>query len=225
MATRKQKYYVVWQGKAPGVYDTWDDCRAQVIGAAGARYKGFATMEEAQEAFRQGPPPIVRSPKTVTKSTRKDLPENPPDWRNDTVLPLPAEVCAAAIAVDAACSGNPGMMEYQGICLKTGQQLFHYGPVFGTNNIGEFLAIIHALAYLERQGDSTTIVYSDSRNAMLWTTAGKCSTRLALSDKTRPLFDIIARAENWLRLHPHHNEVRKWKTDLWGEIPADFGRK
>ena len=69
------------------------------------------------------------------------MPVNPPSWRNDTVLPLPNEVIANAWAVDAACSGNPGPMEYQCIDLQTGAQVFHYGPIHGTNNIGEFLAI------------------------------------------------------------------------------------
>ena len=74
------------------------------------------------------------------------MPVNPPSWRNDTVLPLPNEVIANAWAVDAACSGNPGPMEYQCIDLQTGAQVFHYGPIHGTNNIGEFLAIVHARA-------------------------------------------------------------------------------
>ena len=49
---------------------------------------------------------------------------------------------ASAWAVDAACSGNPGPMEYRGIDLATGAEIFHFGPVHGTNNIGEFLAIV-----------------------------------------------------------------------------------
>lgn len=76
---------------------------------------------------------------------------NPPSWRTDTVLPLPNEVRADAWAVDAACSGNPGPMEYRGIDLATGAMLFHFGPMKGTNNIGEFLAIVHALALMEKQ--------------------------------------------------------------------------
>ncbi|MBR1889752.1 MAG: ribonuclease H family protein [Alloprevotella sp.] len=225
MSKSRQRYYVVWQGRETGVFDTWDACRAQVIGAEGARYKSFATRDEAEEAFRQGPPPMSARKAPVARKQKDNLPADPPSWRNDTVLPLPNEVVAQAIAVDAACSGNPGKMEYQGICLQTGAQLFHYGPVFGTNNIGEFLAIVHALAHLAQKGDKQTIVYSDSRNAMLWIKAGRCRTKLASTEKTAELFDVIARAEKWLAMHPEHNEVRKWQTDLWGEIPADFGRK
>ena len=94
--------------------------------------------------------------------------QNPPDYRHDTVLPLPMEVTANAWAVDAACSGNPGPMEYQAIDLATGAQVFHFGPVHGTNNIGEFLAIVHALALLDKQGVTGKTIYSDSHNAILW---------------------------------------------------------
>lgn len=80
--------------------------------------------------------------------------QNPPDYRNDTVLPLPLEVTADAWAVDAACSGNPGPMEYQAIDLATGARVFHFGPMKGTNNIGEFLAIVHALALMQQQGQT-----------------------------------------------------------------------
>ena len=124
---------------------------------------------------------------------------NPPSYRNDTVLPLPMEVRADAIAVDAACSGNPGRMEYRGIDLATGQQVFRFGPVYGTNNIGEFLAIVHALALMERAGVSKA-VYSDSYNAILWVSKGKCKTKLERTPRTEQLFGIIARAEHWLAI-------------------------
>ena len=150
---------------------------------------------------------------------------NPPDYRHDTVLPLPLEVSANAVAVDAACSGNPGPMEYQGIDLATGAVAFKFGPMHGTNNIGEFLAIVHALALIEKNKEQGKIVYSDSYNAILWVKKMQCKTKLERNEKTAPLFDIIARAESWLRAHPQHAEVRKWKTAQWGEVPADFGRK
>ena len=135
---------------------------------------------------------------------------NPPDWRNDTVLPLPPEVKANAWAVDAACSGNPGPMEYQAIDLQTGAQVFHFGPMQGTNNIGEFLAIVHALALCAKTGQ---------------TNKKQCKTKLARNPQTEPLFQIIARAEAWLRTHPLRTPIIKWETKKWGEVPADFGRK
>lgn len=188
-----KKYYVVWQGTTPGIYTTWEECRAQVHGVAGAAYKSFPTEAEAQAAFAAPPPSIIAKESNDEESAVgaladntsisaakmpsarqcADLPPNPPSDRHDTVLPLPPEVTANAIAVDAACSGNPGPMEYRGVDLATGATIFHFGPVHGTNNIGEFLAIVHALALLKQQGISKT-VYSDSRNALLWIKARKC---------------------------------------------------
>lgn len=150
---------------------------------------------------------------------------SPPDYRNDTVLPLPMEVKANAWAVDAACSGNPGPMEYRCIDLATGTQVFHYGPVHGTNNIGEFLAIVHALALMEKQGIKDKVIYSDSHNAILWIKKKHCKTTLERNQKTEKLYEVIARAETWLRGHSVNTTIIKWETSKWGEIPADFGRK
>ena len=243
----KKKFYVVWRGNVPGIYTDWETCCAQVLHFPAARYKAFATQAEAEAAFAAGVPevkagsegtaatPKAKASSTPTKArkaakprqrgTSAALPPNPPSWRHDTVLPLPQGVEAQAIAVDAACSGNPGAMEYRGVCLTTGATLFHYGPVYGTNNIGEFLAIVHALALLKQQGITRT-VYSDSRNAMLWVKARKCRTRLARTPRTEPLFQLIARAENWLATHQWDDiPLLKWNTRAWGEVPADFGRK
>ncbi len=150
--------------------------------------------------------------------------QNPPDYRHDTVLPLPMEVEANAIAVDAACSGNPGPMEYRGVDLRTGQQIFHFGPISGTNNIGEFLAIVHALALLKKAGSDMTI-YSDSVSGMAWVRNRKAKTTLPMTPENARLYEIIQRAETWLRTNSYTNKIIKWDTERWGEIPADFGRK
>lgn len=129
-----------------------------------------------------------------------------------------------ALCVDAGCSGNPGNMEYQGVHLPSGKRIFHYGPVWGTNNIGEFLAIVHALALLKQRGMTMT-VYSDSNTAQTWVRNKHCKTTLPRDEKTEPLYQLIARAERWLLANPDHSPVQKWNTAWWGEIPADFGRK
>ncbi len=137
---------------------------------------------------------------------------------------LPQGVEPNAIAVDAACSGNPGPMEYRGVYLGTGDVIFHFGPMHGTNNIGEFLAIVHALA-LMKQKHYEIPVYSDSYNAILWVKNGKCKTKLERNAQTEGLYQLIARAEKWLRENPQHAPILKWETREWGEVPADFGRK
>lgn len=150
--------------------------------------------------------------------------QNPPEYRHDTVLSLPMEVSADAWAVDAACSGNPGVMEYRCVDLATGAVVFHFGPVFGTNNIGEFLAIVHALALMQQKGMRKT-VYSDSRTAISWVRKKKCKTTLEHNQKTAALYNVIMRAERWLANNIYDVPIIKWETREWGEIPADFGRK
>ncbi len=221
MTKSKKKYYVVWQGLSPGIYDTWAACKRQVKGVANAVYKSFATAAEAEEAFYSSPAAYIGRTKSQTS-----LPQSPnPVERAVDPLALPLGVTADALAVDAACSGNPGMMEYRGVYLRTGVEVFHYGPVFGTNNIGEFLAIVHALAFLKRQGRPLT-VYSDSRNGLLWVRSKKCRTTLVRNVRTEELYQLIERAEQWLRDNDYADiRLCKWNTSEWGEIPADFGRK
>ena len=217
----KNKFYVVWNGVSPGIYTSWTDCKLQINGFEGAVYKSFDTREEAEKAYSSSPYLYIRK-KTANAPAKG--PADVPAYRNDTVLPLPAAVCAEALAVDAACSGNPGPMEYRGIYLRTGETVFRFGPVYGTNNIGEFLAIVHALALIDRKGIRMP-VYSDSRNAIGWVRQKRCKTKLERTPRTEALFQMIERAENWLKAHPTDIPVRKWETEQWGEIPADFGRK
>lgn len=209
---QKNRFYVVWNGKTPGIYSSWAACKAQIEGVAGARYMGFPTREEAEMAFK-GP---------YEKAQRERLPGKA---RNPAVLKRVGTPNYHSIAVDAASSGNPGVMEYQGVDTRTGRKLFGQGPFAeGTNNIGEFLAIVHGLAYLKKEG-SDRVLYSDSKTAISWVRKKKCNTRLGESDKNRQLFELVRRAEEWLRTHSYTTPVVKWETRAWGEIPADFGRK
>ena len=212
----KQKFYVVWRGRKPGVYDSWDDCKQQVEGFGEAAYKAYATLEDAEEAFWRGKEEAQPAQAVAGQDDKK----------GGTPLPAaaPRPYDEDAIAVDAACSGNPGPMEYRGVDLRSGQELFHLGPMHGTNNIGEFLAIVHALALLKKQGVKRT-VYSDSRNALLWVRQKQCKTRLERNAQTEGLFQLIDRAVIWLRNNKIEVPLLKWQTKEWGEVPADFGRK
>jgi ribonuclease HI len=216
-----EKYYVIWQGAAPGVYDSWEEARLQVEGYPNAAYRSFRTKEEAVEAFRAGYDKdsliaeVARQVKKLNREGRSI------EWQPDGGA---KPYIVDSIAVDAACSGNPGPMEYRGVLVRTGQELFHFGPVEGTNNIGEFLAIVHCLALQEKQGTRLPI-YSDSVNAQKWVRMGLCRTKLECTERNRPLFDLIRRAEAWLRQHRVQVPIYKWETKAWGEIPADFGRK
>ena len=129
-----------------------------------------------------------------------------------------------ALCVDAACSGNPGPMEYRGVHIPSGKEVFRFGPIQGTNNIGEFLAIVHALALMQQKGVNMPI-YSDSVSGMAWVRNRKAKTTLSRTPDTEQALELVARAENWLRTHHFQVPILKWETEKWGEIPADFGRK
>lgn len=215
------KYYVVFKGHNPGVYDSWEETKLQTDGFPGAVFKGYSTSEEATEAFRKysdvedrnelfrliagSSTPLGTTPQSVTQ----DNPEV--DWN--------------AWAVDAACSGNPGKMEYRGVDLQTGKVIFQMGPFEdATNNIGEYLALVHAMALMAKKGEYHNI-YSDSRTAISWFRRKKVNTKLQPNQRNAKVFELLARASVWVNTHTYPGKIMKWQTDRWGEIPADYGRK
>lgn len=206
----KQKFYVVWKGKQPGIYHNWNDCKAQVDGFPAAAYKAFPTMMEAEIAFNE------HFAKHIYKKDKEE-----PKVKAGVGTPI-----HDSIVVDAAWNSVQKDMEYQGILYKTNTRIFHQGPFAnGTNNIGEFLAIVHALGYCKKHNLTVIPIYSDSRNAIAWVKAKKCKTNLEVSAKTKHIHDLIARAEHWLANNNYKNKILKWETSSWGENPADFGRK
>ncbi len=216
---KKKKYYVVWQGVSPGVYDNWNAAQQQIKGYPDAKFKSFKTEEEARRAFQGNYEDYIF--KSKNSPSKKKI----SNWRmlDESIQ---AEINLDAIAVDAACSGNPGLMEYQGVEVESGLQLFHFGPAkHGTNNIGEFLGLVHGLAYLQLTNEVNRSIYTDSRIAIGWVKKKKAKTTIPHNPKTAKLHELIRRAENWLESHTYKNEILKWDTDRWGEIPADFGRK
>lgn len=210
----KKKYYVVWSGNKTGIFETWEDCKRQVMGVKGAAYKSFPSKQEAEVAFKSGnAAPQKKPPKREVKSNKQ------------LSLTKEKDYIQESISVDAACSGNPGSMEYKGVCTKTGEEIFHYGPVpNGTNNIGEFLAIVHALAWM-KQKNSDLPVYSDSKIAINWVKKREINTKIPRDQSTEPLWKVIDRAKHWLETNTYSNQVLKWETKIWGESKADFGRK
>ena len=212
----KRKWYVVWEGTEPGICETWEECRQRVEHVPHARYKSFNTREEAIVAFRNNGDDDAALIRAIANAPTTTV-------VNYAAIP---EIYPGSVAVDGACSGNPGLMEYRGVDIFSGKELFRQGPYpDGTNNVAEFLAIVHALAWLNNQGKTMTAVYTDCRNALLWVKKKHCNTKLARTGRNEKLFEIIARAEHWLATHDYKNFVIKWQTDKWGECPADFGRK
>ncbi len=205
----KQKYYVVWQGRKPGIYTSWAECEKQVKGFAAAQYKAFDSLKEAESAYRSKYDAFRGKPSSQGK------------WGEASIKPILPSIC-----VDAACNGSPGKLEYRGVFTESQEEIFRVGPFpDGTNNVGEFLAIVHALTWLAKH-EKQMPIYSDSENGIAWIYTGMCRTRLKHTVRNTPLFVMIHSAENWLAENELVDDaVLKWDTELWGENPADFGRK
>ncbi len=209
----KKKYYVVWEGHQTGIFSSWDKCKKAVEGYPYAKFKSFESQAMAEKAFgedfEQYKGKKLSNAPVLSAAERQRI--------GNPILP--------SIAVDAACSGNPGVMEYRGVDTQTQAELFRLQPMKdGTNNIGEFLAIVHALAFM-KQRDLSMPIYSDSKIAIGWVRQKVCKTKVPRTPNNIKIFELIARAEQWLRSHTYPNPILKWETQAWGECPADFGRK
>lgn len=211
----KQKYYVVWSGRKPGIYTNWSECQNQVNKFVGAKFKAFDSQSEAERAYQKG-----------WELHWGSSSQKPEEKKSGQVLAdSQEEIDYNSISVDVGTRGNPGPVEYKGVDTRTGETLFSYGPIAkGTNNLGEFLAIVHALEYLAKMNSSKT-VYSDSVNAIKWVQQKKVSTTLERDASTREIWYLVDRAVQWLQTTPYDNKILKWQTRLWGEIKADYGRK
>jgi len=205
----ENRFYVIRKWKKIWIFDSRNECKESVNGFSDAKYKWFSRKEEAEIALKEWWEKYYEVKKTEKKVNVKN-----------EDIPFFAE----SIAVDAACSGNPWEMEYRGIDLQTWDEIFHEKFKIWTNNIGEFLAIVHWLNYL---WDDNRVIYSDSRIAISWVNQWKCKTKINTgesSDFWRTL-DAIERAEKWLKENWINHKILKWNTEDWWEIPADFGRK
>ena len=209
---KKNKYYVVWRGRLTGIFESWEECQQQIDGFEGAQFKGYPTRELAEAAHKLNYWQAIK-PEGGSR-----------DISNSSFL-ISHSIIVPSLSVDAACSGNPGVMEYRGVDTATGREIFRMGPFeHATNNVGEFLALVHGLALL-KQYNKTMPIYSDSVNAIAWVRAKKCRTKLARTEKNIEVFNLIARAEHWLEDNHYTTKIIKWDTPNLGEIPADFGRK
>jgi ribonuclease HI len=207
--SKKQKYYVIWAGHKTGIFDTWAETEQNIKGFQNAQFKSFETKEQAFHASKKNYWASINT-KSEPSKFKKIISES---------------ILKPSISVDAACAGNPGVLEYQGVNTATKEVLFSRGPFSkGTVNIGEFLAIVHGLAYLKKI-NSTCPIYSDSRTAISWVKKKAIKTNLERTSTTEELFKMVDSALDWLHNNPYTTKILKWETEDWGENPADYGRK
>jgi ribonuclease HI len=209
--SKKKKYYVVWEGLKTGIFTTWNDCKKQITGVVGAKYKSFKTLDMAEKAFNGHYEDYIG--KTIVEST---LPK-------EELLSI-GQPILSSISVDGACN-NKGVSEYRGVFTDTKTELFLQGPFEGgSNNLMEFLALVHGLAYCKKHKLDLPI-YSDSRTAISWVKRQMIKTTIKPTSKNKKVFELVERALFWLKNNSYSTKILKWETKAWGEIPADFGRK
>jgi ribonuclease HI len=212
----KQKFYVVWVGRKPGVYTSWTECQEQINKFDDAKFKSYETKTAADEAYKAG---------WKKQWGQGKQPNNSGTKHSSAGAQSVGEIDYDSISVDVGTSGNPGPVEYKGVDTQTGEVIFAKGPLKrGTNNLGEFLAIVHGLAYLQKKGSNKT-VYSDSANAIKWVKQREVSSTLERDESTKEIWDLVDRAVHWLKTNKYDNKIMKWQTKQWGEIKADYGRK
>ncbi len=199
-----RRYYVVWRGRRPGVYDSWEACAEQVQGYPNALYRAYPSRALAEKAFRMGP----EAAWLPTWALAEPGPERP------------------SLAVDASASRPRGPVAYRGVLLQPRGKV---QPVFegrlgeATVPLGEFLALVRALQWLDAH-EQRMPVYTDSTTALGWFHRGGPSPT-ALERTPEDARRSLEEALRWLQQHPGPWDVRLWETAAWGENPADFGRK
>jgi ribonuclease HI len=138
----------------------------------------------------------------------------------------------SGIAVDGSTRGNPGLSEYRGVDLSTGEVIFHQKIGISTNNITEFIALCHAILL---NLDKKTTIYTDSQTSLYWLKSKSVTTKLPKNEKTKIANEYLQRCLSKLKdlnvksdgidLFVNNITVSKWYTSEWGEIPADFNNK
>lgn len=218
----KKQYYAVLRGRRPGIYAQWggeEGAEAQVQGFAGARYKGFASREQAEYFFKTGGEEMQDH---LFDSPAEPGGANRPGVRRDVVQDHRPDLAEGKVVIftDGASTGNPGPGGYGAVMLfgETRKELSG-GFRCTTNNRMELTAVIAALETLKRR--SNVVLYSDSRYVVDGIEKGwarRWKTRGWMRDATNPaensdlwarlldLLDQHAVEFRWVRGHASHPE-------------------
>lgn len=169
-----KKYYVVWQGRVPGIYSDWNSCKNQVDKFAGARYKSFPTLTEAEQAFK-GVSNATGASSNASKSAGLNTTKKPASGATPNgviktytaaeISKLPMEV---KIFTDGGCEPNPGQAG-SGMAVYRNEQIteLYYGlyTPMGTNNTAELNGLHQALLMAKAESDlgKSVAVFCDSK--------------------------------------------------------------
>jgi len=178
VSKNRKQYYAVRNGRKPGIYRTWEECKTQVDGYANAQYKGFGSLEEAEEYMgyvktarpsagkssdnRPSSPRSSNKPGPVASKKKRATGRGEDETRALEMLETDDGLKHLVIYTDGACLGNPGPGGY-GVVMLHGKERkeFSRGFRLTTNNRMEILACIVGLRALKEP--SAVTLYSDSQ--------------------------------------------------------------
>jgi len=130
------------------------------------------------------------------------------------------------LSVDASIRQNPGgKFIYRGLDLATKEVIFDFTNELdyrGTNNIGEFLALVDGIRAVKDRPREERVIYTDSLNALRWVSNKECRTKFRYQGTD----DLINDALNFLHYELDYEvSLRHWDKIRWGEPISDYGLK
>lgn len=211
----KNKFYVVWKGRETGVFTDWTEVSKLIKGFRNAEYKGFANKESAELEFQLG------SPSGRSKINEVKVSEKPEGASSKTKAPD-----YECLTVDGSYLGSKNMMQYRCVWNASGEEVFGTKPILGGNqNIAEFLALVGAMKYRVVTKQYDLHIYSDSKTALSWVRNKKIKSTYDLGQLDEIVQNRIYGALEFISKSGVAKNLFKWESALWGEIPADYGRK
>lgn len=193
-----QKYYVVWKGRETGIFTTWAQCKAQVDKFAGAQYKSFPLLSEAESAFGHK----ISTHSSVAKTPNKSTESKKTPLSQVQITEMLFDV---KIFTDGASVPNPGEAG-AGIAVYENNKLTElwYGiyQTLGTNNTAELNALNQSFILATekiKKGysvaiycDSTYAIQSITKWAEGWSKKGwtKTSGEIRNLDIIKPMYSL-----------------------------------
>ncbi|WJM54471.1 ribonuclease H family protein [Pseudomonas asiatica] len=166
--TASRKWYVVWAGRCPGIYQNWASCQSQTDGFPGARFKSFTSQAEAEAAFGANSAASTSARQATTRATTTPIKSVLTTQSKLQIRKVEADV---KIFVDGACNPNPGEAGSGAAVYEHGvlTSLWYgrYQPQ-GTNNTAELAALHYGLVLAgeaTKKGHSAA-VFADSSYAI-----------------------------------------------------------
>lgn len=132
---------------------------------------------------------------------------------------------------DASYLSNTKLLEFRVVNIETGQELYRnsFADTLHTTNIGEFFGLVRGIKiHIDSNLALDYPIFSDSQVAIGWVNGLYVNSKNLRKPENRLFFPFVEKGLEYLRKITKAKKmppVLKWRTDIWGEIPADFDRK